>query len=73
MLIIFPFPFHVTRSGHSIQQDGIQERWDRDLVGPEETRRAEVDLRNALRGWVFAESRRGDLLGMGKIGTSIKG
>ena len=50
-----------------------QERWDRDLVGPEETRRPEVDLRNALRGWVFAESRRGDLLGMGKIGTSIKG
>ena len=24
------------------------ERWDRGLVGPEETRRPEVDLRNAL-------------------------
>ena len=25
-----------------------QERWDRDLVGPEETRRPEVNLRNEI-------------------------
>ena len=43
------------------------------LGGSRGTGRPEVDLRNALRGWVFAESRRGDLLGMveGSLGGAM--
>ena len=43
----FPFLFHVTRSGHSIQQDGM-ERWDRDLVGPEERGGPAGNFRNEI-------------------------